>query len=682
MFRAAHTLKGGSSTLDLDRIANFTHEMENLLEEVRSGNIKLNPDLVDLLLKSIDIVKKLIITSQEGKEQPPGFEDSIIEAIKQASKALDVPPTQVSSQSPITKPSSEQFKNKIDFVLNEYERYLIKKAPLEGYKVYEVYVKFNDSNPMRTVSGLQIHSQLKEISDVLKSIPDIDDLMSDYFQEEAIFITQSTSSSTEIYNKVFISDVTDFIEVNEFTEEVEEETSESLGGALNLTPEDLQEIQNHILAGKKVYKILITFDESNPMRSVSGVLFFTMLRTKGEILKCVPSYEDFKKDTFYPNGEFIFASTHSSKDLRNKLYLSDVTKELKFQEFQKENGKQTDFKIKQEEIKKTEVIPEKIFEPEKAKQKELVTPKTIDDTLKVAPVSKQSVSATMDEGADSSVERKQIASVLRVESSRIDEMLNLVGELVIIKASFMQINEKNSFILDELSSTFNQYKQNTRVLMGEVEEFIENYALQANHSSTSKTMSSNDLDSDGKYDLDKSKEYFASRFESLFGFFDSVIPQYKSMQEKLKNSSQHLGRITDDLQESVMKVRMVPINQIFSRFPRLIRDISKNLNKKINLDMQGEETELDKSVIEDLVDPLVHIVRNAVDHGIESPKERADLGKDPTGNVLLKAEHEGNTVTITVKDDGRGINLDKVRKKAIESRLIDSNQEVSKEELI
>jgi len=127
---------------------------------------------------------------------------------------------------------------------------------------------------------------------------------------------------------------------------------------------------------------------------------------------------------------------------------------------------------------------------------------------------------------------------------------------------------------------------------------------------------------------------------------------------------------------------MVPINQIFSRFPRLIRDISKNLKKEINLVMKGEETELDKSVIEDLVDPLIHIVRNAVDHGIETPIDRESQGKPPAGTIELSAEHEGNTVSITIKDDGKGLSLQKIKQKAIDNQLIAPNQELSREELM
>jgi two-component system chemotaxis sensor kinase CheA len=126
-----------------------------------------------------------------------------------------------------------------------------------------------------------------------------------------------------------------------------------------------------------------------------------------------------------------------------------------------------------------------------------------------------------------------------------------------------------------------------------------------------------------------------------------------------------------------MQIRMVPISQIFSRFPRLVRDVSKSLNKKVLLTIEGEDTELDKSVIEDLLDPLIHCVRNAVDHGIETPNERVAAGKEEEGEILLKASNEGNMIIIEVSDNGKGIDVESVHKKAVDRGLIHPNKQLS-----
>ena len=108
-----------------------------------------------------------------------------------------------------------------------------------------------------------------------------------------------------------------------------------------------------------------------------------------------------------------------------------------------------------------------------------------------------------------------------------------------------------------------------------------------------------------------------------------------------------------------MKIRMVPIGQIFNRFPRVVRDLQRDLKKKVNLVIEGEDTELDKTVVDDLLDPVMHCVRNSVDHGIEAPDVRAAAGKDETGTLLLKASNEGNQIVIQIVDDGAGINVEK-----------------------
>ncbi|HTW81138.1 MAG TPA: chemotaxis protein CheA [Terracidiphilus sp.] len=138
--------------------------------------------------------------------------------------------------------------------------------------------------------------------------------------------------------------------------------------------------------------------------------------------------------------------------------------------------------------------------------------------------------------------------------------------------------------------------------------------------------------------------------------------------------SRRLDMVTADLRESVMKARMQPVSNIFSKMPRLVRDLSQSLGRRVHLEMEGQETELDKSLLEAIKDPLTHAVRNALDHGIEPPEERRAVGKDPEGTLKLRAVQEGSHVVIEISDDGAGIAVDKVRDKAIERGLITSDR--------
>ena len=142
----------------------------------------------------------------------------------------------------------------------------------------------------------------------------------------------------------------------------------------------------------------------------------------------------------------------------------------------------------------------------------------------------------------------------------------------------------------------------------------------------------------------------------------------------LTETTYAMARISDDLQDTIMKVRMVPVQTVFSRFPRLVRDLSRKSNKRVELITEGEETELDKSVVEVIGDPLVHLIRNSVDHGIEPEDERVKVGKNPSGKVWLRAYHRGNSVAIEVEDDGRGIDPEKMRQSAVNKGIIGQDE--------
>src|SRR5262249_5008259 len=154
------------------------------------------------------------------------------------------------------------------------------------------------------------------------------------------------------------------------------------------------------------------------------------------------------------------------------------------------------------------------------------------------------------------------------------------------------------------------------------------------------------------------------------------ILQFTTTQEDTSfvATSQRLNLITTELQEGVMKTRMQPIGNIFAKFPRVVRDLAIALGKQVRIEMEGRETELDKTIIEAIKDPLTHLVRNSVDHGIETPDVRLAAGKAREGHLRLRAFHEGGQVNIEISDDGRGIDPERIKRKALERGLITSEQ--------
>jgi two-component system chemotaxis sensor kinase CheA len=162
----------------------------------------------------------------------------------------------------------------------------------------------------------------------------------------------------------------------------------------------------------------------------------------------------------------------------------------------------------------------------------------------------------------------------------------------------------------------------------------------------------------GRNTLMQTSNRFVKKHEDLDGIDD------------LTRAGAQINFITTEIQTAVMKMRMLPIGKVFSKFPRMVRDLAREKNKKINLDIYGEETELDKSVIEEIGDPLVHLIRNSCDHGIESPEERVAAGKPETGTIRLGAAQEGSSIVVNIEDDGKGMDVEAIKKKAVERGLI------------
>lgn len=255
------------------------------------------------------------------------------------------------------------------------------------------------------------------------------------------------------------------------------------------------------------------------------------------------------------------------------------------------------------------------------------------------------------------VRKSSGGSILRVDSRRIDNLLNLVSEAVITKASFNQINNLFGEIFLDLQGTETSYKDKLKTLFSSLPGYFEDIQK-------------------GRPSKEIMKE-ISDGYDDLFTLLEPVQGQIKGAVSRFRSTSQVLARTTSELQEGVMQIRMVPIAQIFNRFPRLVRDVSRNLKKQIRLVIEGEDTELDKSVIDDLLDPLIHCVRNSVDHGVESPEERRAKGKPEEGTILLRASNEGNMIVIEISDDGKGIDVKAVHKKAVANGIIHPSKKLS-----
>jgi two-component system, chemotaxis family, sensor kinase CheA len=168
------------------------------------------------------------------------------------------------------------------------------------------------------------------------------------------------------------------------------------------------------------------------------------------------------------------------------------------------------------------------------------------------------------------------------------------------------------------------------------------------------------------------------RLDQLMNLFEELVIDRGRLEEiskmlksaELNETVERMSRVSGDLQNIILTMRMVPVEQVFNRFPRMVRGLAKDLGKKVNLEIVGAETELDRTVIDEIGDPLVHLLRNSIDHGVEKPSVRSASGKEETGTIFLRAYHSGNHVFIEIEDDGAGINRQKVLEKALENGII------------
>jgi len=542
IFRAAHTLKGGSATVEMNELSSFTHKVEDVLDEIRSDRLSVDEKVVDILLSSIDVIKAML----EARANGSVYEENIDDLVSR---------------------------------LKEY-------IPEKGAK------------------GAKSKPSAPKAAKPAPAAP-----------------AKKTSSGPSPFNYPAISE------------------------------SDYMELKSACEGNQKLWLVSVKFDENNPMNSVGGIQVFAALKALGSVLKTIPDFDALYEDQFYEFVYYYIASDADAGKIEDVAFLSDVTlvTDAKLVEGASEGGTGME-----------ESEPVSAAEPE---QPTKAVAQASEPAAKAAPekAEEHKASPQADAKKDAgSVHAVQQGSVLRVDSRRIDLLMNLVSETVITKASFNQL----AATLGEELLRFQTAESTLKSSIHQLFEQFPSYLEQLQEGKSVKDVRASIL----------------GEFGGLENIFDTDDSELKSITSKLRSSTQNLGRIASELQEGVMKIRMVPINQIFSRFPRVVRDLQRDLNKKVELMIEGEDTELDKSVVEDLLDPIMHCVRNSVDHGIETPAERKASGKSESGTVILKASNEGNLIVIEIADDGAGIDTDRVKQKAIERGLVHPDKQLTEAE--
>lgn len=539
IFRAAHSIKGSAGTFGFTDLAETTHILENLLDRIRKQELALRADMVDAFLQCGDQLREMLEAHQGRGETDPKAVEEICARLRQLSSDEAPSPANIAETQPKSGPVVVPVENAVDSAST---------AGLEGKHVFDI--QFVPT----------------EISARGEGVANLLDELRGYGELEVLVRPEAAANNAGFWQLRLITQSAqdDFADQIDFIAD---------NGAWRVT-EDKSVADN----GTSAFGF---FDDSPGVPDDDrGYGFFEALDQTGESSSQDVAVDDASYGFFEPlpaqSPEPVVSSVEEGDGYGFFEPIAPVPSTVVNATPVAEQGDGFGF-----------------FEPLVAP-----VPEPSADTPALEPASVALVASKPVAEAPARVARTgggaQAASdsSIRVSIEKVDQLINLVGELVITQAMLLQ--------------TSTQMQENAP--------------------------------------------------------------------ERLINGLAQLERNTRDLQESVMSIRMMPISFVFSRFPRVVRDLSGKLGKQVELKTSGETTELDKSLIERITDPLTHLIRNSLDHGIESPEKRVAAGKSPVGTITLRAYHQGGNIVIEVGDDGAGLPRNKILAKAREKGLQVSDQ--------
>ena len=655
IFRSIHTIKGSSEYLGMERIANLSHKLENLLDMLRQGELLPDKDIIDALIEAKDRIILLTADLEESRSEKTDVED-IIEKISQLS-------TDKRSEKDEDDQSDGQIEERLNNLADDLAESLEKDSSDDDGAVYQedeaYYEEFDEE-----LFGIFIQQLKEKLFDLLSYADELQNsdkknqvldklldcinslkssanymgyekLVSIYknWCNEVIKVQNELSWENDLsfndfvnsYIKTYIDKILRFFpQVKEFEAEINKKMSDCLSHC--------ESEEKPVKTEYPSDKPLEDSDESLsfPEMSVVDDADLNLFQDEEEedessAGKVAPPADlDDRKlfneldrafDSFDDEPEKLESGSFSGEDDR-KLFnrldsafdsFADEHEELESESLP-ENMEDVLFSNSNEEPKNSEVFESEEAVAEKREDKSKLN--AVSASVEERDVAKD-MSGNKSAAAEISSE-KIIKHSMRVDAKKIDSLINQVGELVVSRAWFSQLSNEMRHLQEYLKKT-------------------------------------------GKLDQKEMKHVKNHTF-------------------RLNEANIALGRVANELQEGVMKIRMLPIEQLFKRYPRLVRDLTKDTDKKVQLEIRGEDTELDKMIIEEISDPLIHIIRNAVDHGIETADKRKSLGKPETGKLMLEAYHESNHVVIEITDDGKGIDPAFIKAAVLKRKLLSEEE--------
>lgn len=662
IFRDAHTIKGSAEYLGMEKIGELSHKLENLLEIIRHGDHRLDKEIINTLIDSRDriaqLVKDLEQYSAERTEIGDILEriDRLTKKASQTEEPHQLPPKSVKLKHPAMQSSESPKSVQHQETIHDIELQTISEEEYdqELFSIFIQHLKENLTLLYQQVQELprltDKHEALKKCFGYVNSLHSSANYM-DYTQLNRLYDLwrrdiQSAQQAISEGKTVSFDFMNDYIQkiakafskyqLIDITEKTPEKPVETQKEQEELIPlnisgfDDLTEL-GEFQEVEDIEKIDEEEEEEGISKADQQVLEVDTVEISDDVLLdedmptlekemigqvLEPEVEDSAVEAYQGLFEELDSAFEPGEEVTNETTSKPSVDFI--QELEEKFAEQPEISSEQEEVIEELKEVEKITIPEKEQAIDtLPKEEAIEQTEVIEPIAEDEViqltsEDEIQEAPEAPVKvdhahEKVVKQSLRVDARKIDALMNQVGELVVSRAWFSQL--------------FNEMK-----------------ALQEYLHTTIKL--------DGKQ-----------------------MKPVKALTFRISEATVALGRVANELQESVMKVRMLPIAQLFNRYPRLIRDLTQGTNKKVELDIVGEDTELDKMVIEEISDPMIHILRNAVDHGCEPVEERIKLGKPEVCRVKLESYHESNHVVIEVSDDGRGINPELIKAVALKKKF-------------
>ena len=634
MFRDAHSLKGAARMIGFNNIQRLAHKIEDVLGLAKENKISINHSISDILYKSLDFLSDIIQKSISIKKEY--YTDDIQKYIDEITKTLEVNEISENSQNEndVVEPEDDGFN--IDLFKKETSN--IDALMIESFLI---------------MSKMEMDDEIKYLDTFL----DIIQKLVEIFKPLPFFEIKSNLDDIEM-KLAFVAQSSNII-----TKDEQIDLHKKLNEIVEFLTEIYKKYNIPIVDYKTLVKNKLTLPLGHNNNSIDNQEFDRVVVSKLENIKSELNKMEHNLSRIPEINEMLESIISRNINSDANQIFEKIIEVLGL-------------------IKKSNTLPEKevitilkqsLYSSEKMlinhnkNEKEDVTliiqrldiiRQMLDLTASVNPlanltenIKESGIALQKPKDFFNSFEATSIKT-LRVDTKKLDKLVNQTGELIISRIK----HKKHLSELDNILEEINEWKNFNH----KSQSFIKYYDKKLLNAITLGDMNSLSVFSKQIYSL------FQENSTRIIKLNNHILNLQKSIDE----DDTKLNLIVNQLENMVKNIRVLPLATIFHMFPRMIRDISNDTGKQIELLISGSETSADKKIIEEIKSPLIHIIRNSIDHGIESPDERVAQGKSPVGKIHLHAKNLENKIVIEITDDGRGIDLEKIKQRAIDKKLI------------